>query len=158
MKKIKLQVVNNQNFNKVLVKVTEQTSRYYNFGGNVAGDSRKFQAKNGLILASNERPARDADDSSIVWVRGYDASKDDSSIVLTRAQFDKLGAAVREYNEFWSASAVYDRQLIAQRAQAAARLAAQQLEAARQAEALRRAAAAAPRYAASANSCSYIIG
>lgn len=147
MKTLKLQVVNNPAFNKVLVKVTEQTSRGVNFGdadnapnypGSFRKDLRKFVSSTGLVLGSNQRPAKDEDDPNTLWVRGSNYAKDNTAVAISRTQFEKLQVAVREYNQFFSDAAIYARQ---------------QARAAREAAAVRPAGARP-----AADGCSYVIG
>lgn len=101
MKKITLNVAQVPGFdNKALVKVVAQTSRGENFGSydRRDGDSRKFTASNGITLASNKRPARDASDENVIWLRGSLISKDDKCFCISTKKLPKLIAAVNEYN------------------------------------------------------------
>lgn len=110
MKKVIVcQAVDVAGFDKVLVKVTSQSHRGTNFGcqPDYYGqrvDTRKFRASNGIILASNLRPARDedrlrtTDGKNTIWLRGTNYGKDNVSIEMSRDTYTKFCAAVREYN------------------------------------------------------------
>lgn len=102
-KHITVQVIDVAGFDKVVVKVTAQTHRGLNFGcqPDYYGqrvDTRKFRASNGIILASNQRPARDKDDKNTIWLRGTNSAKDSVTIGMSRAKYAKFAAAVQQYN------------------------------------------------------------
>ena len=96
--KITAQVV--PNFTKVLFKVLEQTNKGRDFGDVRSLDSRKFVASNGIVLASNSHPARDTDEKNVIWLRGSKVKSNDSAVECTKAEWEKIVAAVKEYNAF----------------------------------------------------------
>lgn len=97
-KSIKVQAVVVDGFSKVMFKVLNQSNTGYSFGNSYC-DSRKFTASNGITLASNVRPARDADDKTVIWLRGSDASKNDGTVVVTLKEWNLIKAAIEEYNK-----------------------------------------------------------
>lgn len=102
MNQIKLQAfVNEKEFNKVMFKVVTQTARGAAFGtfGN------KFRASNGIVLASNRNPANDTEDKNIIWLRGSNPAKDDTTVVVGITRWKKIVAAVNEYNAYFVAMA-----------------------------------------------------
>lgn len=88
-----------EGFNKVLVKILAQTHRGTNFGnmGNKA-----FYASNGIILESNNYPARDKDKAykHVIYVRGAKAKLDSTTFACTTAEWPKIVAAIKEYNAY----------------------------------------------------------
>lgn len=98
-KKIVLTAAKFAGYNKVLVKVTEQTNLGYTFG---VGCSNTFRASNGIILGSNNYPARDKVNKDLIWLRGADRAKADNSFAVGAKRFERLAAAVREYNAYFA--------------------------------------------------------
>jgi hypothetical protein len=99
-KHIKVQAVVVVNLNKVLFRTLEQTHIGNDFASYTNRDPRKFQASNGIILASNVRPARDEREANVVWLQGSSAAKRGAAIACTSAEWEKIAAAIKEYNEF----------------------------------------------------------
>lgn len=111
MKHIQVEIAAPAGFSKALVKVNTQThiGRYF---GNVDGDPRKFRASNGLILASNVRPAKDEDfrRTNTIWLMGSGtAAQNATTIVLPREVAVKLQEAVAEYNVYYSVAEINKR-------------------------------------------------
>ena len=95
-KHIKVQAAILPNFDQVLVRVLEQTHKGAAFGKT----DNRFVASNGIVLASNNRPARDKDDANVVWLQGAQVAKNNKSIAISAARWKKVAAAIQEYNAY----------------------------------------------------------
>lgn len=130
-------------FNKGLIKVTAQTNLGTAFGN--SADGKTFTASNGITLGSNLRPARDADNSNTIWLRGTDTTKSDDAIGIPVKRLKKVIDAIKEYNVYYSVEQI--------NARVRAKRAADEAEARRAQARAYRAPIAAP-----VNPCTVIIG
>lgn len=102
-KHVKIQVASLPQFDKALVRIVAQTNFGVYFGGNAGWDTRKFRASNGVVLASNQFPARDKEDKNIIWLQGFGpADKQGTTIAMPKVLAEKVKVAVAEYNEFYA--------------------------------------------------------
>lgn len=95
-KHIKVQATVLPGFTKVLFRVLEQ-----DYTGAAFGDgSNKFYASNGIVLGSNNYPARDKDDTNVIWLRGANRDKNNNAVCVTAGKWKKIAAAIAEYNAY----------------------------------------------------------
>jgi len=77
--------------------ISKQTHRNGDFGRK----TDLFNARNGVILASNICPAYDSGLDDILYVRGMRTSDDMHQITVSNEQYTALEEAVEEYNTYF---------------------------------------------------------